>query len=105
MKSVFLPLRFRWRTKLKTCRTSLHSVEHPLKFRKYPEKHSLRNRQSSTPFRVSIVPRGNFGGTAGFLRSELLVLPPTSAERSRDQKERSLNKFHGQILNSFKKQI
>ena len=105
MKFIFMPLCFRWCTKLKTCRTSLHSAEQSLKFRKYPEKRSLRHGNSSTGYLVSMVPRANFGGTAGFLRSESLASPVRSAEQSGDQKERSLKEFKGQILNSFKRRI
>ena len=100
-----MPLCFRWPTKLKTYRTSLHSAEQSLKFRKDSEKHSLRHGKSSTPYLVCIGPRGYFGGTAGFLRSESLALPARSAEQSGNQKEGSLKKFQGQILNSFKRRI
>ena len=105
MKFVFMPLWFRWCTKLKTCRTSLHSVEQSLKCRKYSEKHGLRHGKSSTPYLVSIVPRGYFRGTAGFLCSESLASPERSAENSGDQKERSLKKFQRELLNSFKRRI
>ena len=103
MKFVFMPLCFHWRTELKTCRTSLHSARQSLKFRKYSEKHSIRHGKSSTPYLVSIGPRGYFERTASFLRSEPLASPARSAEQCGDQKEGSLKKFQGQILNSFKR--
>ena len=67
--------------------------------------YGLRHGKSSTPYLVSIVPPGYFGGTAGFLRSESLASPARSAEQSGDQKETSLKKLPGQILNSFKRRI
>ena len=105
MKFVFMPLFFRWCTKLKSCSTSLYSAEQSLKFRTYSEKHSLSHGKSCTPYLVSIGPLEYFGGTAGLLRSESLALPERSAEQSGDKKEGCLKKFQMQLLSSFKRRI
>ena len=76
-----------------------------IEVQKYSEKQSLRHGKSSTPYLVFIGPRGYFGGTAGFLRSEPPASPERSAEQAGDQKERSLKKFQGQLLKTFKRRI